>query len=321
MYNFYSIKAGLIVFQFVTNVAGFTNTLTDYFPEINNDLTRVTWIHAVNSKERLKAALEGNAMMLEADILMGHTSEKARDEHKPFHPIMAHPPQTVSDLTLEEFINTVVESKARKGIKLDFKTRDAFSYSETIIDTLFYNYHTDFPVWLNADIIPGPVNASREVVDPDYFLSACISRYPSATISVGWSTKLEKGSTEGYYSQNDINRMTESLNNNMVLVGPVTFAVRAAFAARSVDILTALIKSSTPEATTLTIWSSDENDVVDVEGIKKLIKNVGKHSVYLDVPEEMYGRIVSEYSSASSIMIHPKAALITVLSLLLFAFL
>lgn len=60
--------------------------------------------------------------------------------------------------------------------------------------------------------------------------------------------------------------MTEVLNLNMVLTSPVTFAVRAAFAARSVEILTSLVNSSTNEATTLTIWSSDPNDVVDIEG-------------------------------------------------------
>jgi hypothetical protein len=34
-------------------------SVQEYFPEIGNDLTVVTWGHAVNSQEKLQAALTG----------------------------------------------------------------------------------------------------------------------------------------------------------------------------------------------------------------------------------------------------------------------
>lgn len=34
-----------------------------YFPEINGDLTRVTWLHAVNSVSKLQSALDGMLLM------------------------------------------------------------------------------------------------------------------------------------------------------------------------------------------------------------------------------------------------------------------
>lgn len=53
----------------------------------------------------------GPSLMIEADIVM-----RGRD---PKEPIMAHPPDTDSDITLREWLERVKEYG--KGIKLDFK--------------------------------------------------------------------------------------------------------------------------------------------------------------------------------------------------------
>lgn len=50
--------------------------------------------------------------MIEADILMRG--------QKPREPIMAHPPMTDSDITLQEWLQQVMTQNI-KGIKLDFK--------------------------------------------------------------------------------------------------------------------------------------------------------------------------------------------------------
>ena len=54
-------------------------------------------------------------MFLEADILF------KEDKHN--EPIMAHPPQTDSDLTFTEWLRASLPSG--KGLKLDFKTPNA----------------------------------------------------------------------------------------------------------------------------------------------------------------------------------------------------
>lgn len=51
-------------------------------------------------------------------------------------PIMAHPPSNESDLSLEEFLNTNIENNGTKGVKLDFKSIDAFEKSKEILKTL-----------------------------------------------------------------------------------------------------------------------------------------------------------------------------------------
>lgn len=60
-------------------------------------------------------------MMIEADVSMGTLTT---DNDSSIIPIMAHPPHKTSDLSLEQFLTTILESGKRKGIKLDFKDID-----------------------------------------------------------------------------------------------------------------------------------------------------------------------------------------------------
>lgn len=72
--------------------------------------------------------------MLEADIVIGTVTGK--EGHS--IPIMAHPPATTSDLSLEEFLSSVhqynnVNRQKQKGVKLDFKSIEAFEKSQELI--------------------------------------------------------------------------------------------------------------------------------------------------------------------------------------------
>ncbi|XP_073972737.1 protein FAM151B isoform X2 [Rhodnius prolixus] len=255
--------------------------LREYFPEIGHDLTLVTWEHAVNSKEKLEKALAGDSLMIEADISLGYV---IGDVTKELRPIMAHPPANTSDLSLEDFLYIFSKSSARKGIKLDFKSKEAFSHSEFILEASLYNRDVDYPVWLNADIIKGPVNSEVQPVDADYFLSRSVTKFPVATLSVGWTTRFGNGIDKGEYTVGIIEEMTDALNRNLV-TSPVTFAVRAAIAAQSYEQLSNLIGSSVP-GTTLTIWCGS-NDKTDLNLLRRLIHGIGRDKIYLDLPPEM----------------------------------
>lgn len=67
-------------------------------------------------------------MMLEADVVLGKLKTSTKEEDIP---IMAHPPNNQSDLSLKEFLQTVNGKK--KGAKLDFKTSEAFEASAEIL--------------------------------------------------------------------------------------------------------------------------------------------------------------------------------------------
>lgn len=68
---------------------------------------------------------------------------------------MAHPPATTSDISLESFLNQILEfnnnltDKAlMKGVKLDFKTTEVFSDSLQLLISLWSTMN--YPVWINA---------------------------------------------------------------------------------------------------------------------------------------------------------------------------
>lgn len=46
------------------------NNLGAFFPEVKNDLTKITWDHAVNSKSRLDAALKSNYCIIVCRIII-----------------------------------------------------------------------------------------------------------------------------------------------------------------------------------------------------------------------------------------------------------
>ena len=113
-------------------------------------------------------------MMIEADVSAGEAGQ----------PIMAHPPDTQSDLSLDLFLETVLtatEGGARKGIKLDFKSLDILQPSLEALKRL--EARLEFPVWLNADILRGP--GGGEPVSAEVFLQLCSRYLPSATLSTG----------------------------------------------------------------------------------------------------------------------------------------
>ena len=45
--------------------------VTDYWPEVAEDLTKVSWSHATNSRAKLNKALADSTMMIEADVSLG----------------------------------------------------------------------------------------------------------------------------------------------------------------------------------------------------------------------------------------------------------
>ncbi|XP_069695619.1 protein FAM151B isoform X2 [Periplaneta americana] len=253
--------------------------MQEYFPEIGNDLTVVTWGHAVNSKQKLQDALDEKLMMLEADVVMGTVEGGSEEEI----PIMAHPPSTTSDLSLKGFLTTVVNATKnghRCGVKLDFKSVEVLMPS---LQELYEHKQIDFPVMLNADILPGPVNSTTIPVDADTFLELCAKLFPESTLSVGWTTRYGDLVINGSYSEEQVEAMEDALDRKQV-TQPVTFPVRAGLAAKSGNTLTRLKNINN---STFTIWSS-EDDPVDVDLLRELILNtLGRDRVYVDVPKSL----------------------------------
>ncbi|KAK0175227.1 hypothetical protein PV327_008993 [Microctonus hyperodae] len=225
-------------------------------------------------------------MMIEADVGMGTLINGTNDK---LIPIMTHPPHNSSDLSLEIFLKEVFKN-SKRGIKLDFKTIEAFKASLPILK----QHHDDmiFPVWLNADIINGPTKLSSPV-DANEFLSGAAENFPECTLSVGWTTSshpiLGNNSLADNYSQQQIQEMIDTLSKNNI-TQRVTYPVRAAIAANSFSLWSELLKNTTKNHPTLTIWSS-ELDYVDAGKLSKLIRDIGVDKVYVDVPDKLWEKL------------------------------
>ncbi|PSN44146.1 hypothetical protein C0J52_15662 [Blattella germanica] len=271
-------------FATLTNMA-YGTTMQEYFPEIGNDLTTVTWGHAVNSKQLLQEAIQENLMMLEADVVLGTLEGGSGD----LIPVMAHPPTNTSDLSLKEFLTeviTVTQNGHRCGIKLDFKSLEVLQPSLDELQS--QSDQVDFPVMLNADILPGPLNSTTKPVDADQFLTTCVKQFPESTLSIGWTTRYGILIPNASYTQEQVMEMEEVLKKNNV-TQPITFPVRAGIAAKSADTLTYL-KNNTINST-FTIWGS-ESDPVNVDLLRELILDVlGRDRVYVDVPKSLMDQL------------------------------
>ncbi|XP_046761876.1 protein FAM151B isoform X5 [Gallus gallus] len=78
------------------------------------DGAEIRWWHAANSRRRAREAARSAVHMVEADVLLRGGRGGDGD------PIMAHPPETDSDITLQEWLEEMAGTD--KGIKLDFKS-------------------------------------------------------------------------------------------------------------------------------------------------------------------------------------------------------
>lgn len=280
-----------------------------YF-HIDGNLTRIVWAHAVNNQTELAKALDSaEIMMLEADVVMGkvNSSTNANDTI----PIMAHPPSTESDLSLQDFLKTVIGKNAIKGIKLDFKTIEAFNKSKSILDT--HRNDMKFPVFINADILRGPGNATAEPVEPNQFVSQA-KTIPNCILSIGWTTNYDCKDkvTDCWYTDEQVQKMIDIVKEQNV-TQPITYPVRAGLVAKNVTVIKSLLEKSSKlnNNVTLTIWSSD-GDTVDAKVISSLVKDVGFDKVYVDVPQELMEQL--NFSAASSFGVTSMTMLVSLIT-------
>ncbi|XP_063990099.1 protein FAM151B-like [Diachasmimorpha longicaudata] len=269
----------------------------DFFADkIKGNLTQITWAHAVNSKQELSAALaDEKIMMIEADISMG----TVRGNPNETVPIMAHPPANESDLSLADFLNTTLKNPTR-GIKLDFKTIEAFKASLPILKNI--REKLTVPVMLNADILAGPFSGEDRPVNPDEFLQGAKDNFPESILSVGWKTQSGAlpANFKGSYTKEHIQAMIDTLSKNKI-TQTVTFPVRATLGANDVAVMQELIKKTENYKSTLTVWSATD-DFVDRQNVSTLIKTMQVGKTYVDVPENVWKEL-SLGSSATSLLV------------------
>ncbi|NXC54375.1 F151B protein, partial [Aleadryas rufinucha] len=185
-------------------------------------------------------------------------------------PILAHPPDTDSDITLQEWLAEMV--RTNKGIKLDFKSLDAVGPSLELLGQL--GQPLAQPVWLNGDILAGS-RGSCAPLDARTFLGAargcavfvCLAPQGSEPcLPPGYAWPMVQ----------EMSRLCQPLSQR------VTFAVRAALLPGSIPQLQWLMQQS--HRYSLTVWTGKE-DMYSVEDLLLIRENFDKSRVYYDIFE------------------------------------
>ncbi|XP_063819980.1 protein FAM151B isoform X2 [Pseudophryne corroboree] len=247
-----------------------SDNILDYFLSKGlikaKDGSEIVWDHAVNSQEKLREALQSDVHMIEADVLLRGSADR--------EPIMAHPPETDSDITLKDWLAAV--SASNKGIKLDFKSLDAVSPSMKILDTM--KNKIEQPVWINADILAGPGGIAK-AVDAGEFMQMVTSSFPDVTLSLGWTTGWHPQKNNKGYSWEMVQEMEKICKT---LSQPVTFPVRAALVRQSWPQLQWLLQTS--DRYSLTVWTG-KDDIYPVGDLLYIREHSEKHRIFYDVFE------------------------------------
>ncbi|XP_074711309.1 protein FAM151B isoform X1 [Strix uralensis] len=231
-------------------------------------LDKLAWLPERQPASRRAGPVSGDVHMIEADVLL-RGGKGGNGE-----PIMAHPPETDSDNTLQEWLKEIVSTN--KGIKLDFKSLEAVQPSLQLLEHV--KQHLRRPVWINADILPGP-NGRNSVVDAEGFLDTVTSFFPDVTLSLGWTTGWHPDKHNKGYDWMMVKEMAQICS---ALPQRVTFPVRAALVRQSISELCWLMQQS--DRYSLTVWTGKE-DVYSIEDLLYIRENFDKSRVYYDILE------------------------------------
>lgn len=231
-----------------------------------------TWYHAANNKSEMIRALNSDVMILEADVnVEGHNTANETNI-----PIMAHPPDIYSDNTLEEWLDVVLKSK--KGIKLDFKSINAV---EPSLELLRVKNQTGInrPVWINADILPGPnVPNFWPVINASEFFDLIEKMFPDVTISPGWKVLYLSIFPNVTYSRSMVEQMYSTVRH---LPQKITFPVHALMAKNGWPHLSWLLSQSSRFS--LTLWQGKENPTLN--DLLFIRDNSNPQRIYYDIYE------------------------------------
>ncbi|XP_067310193.1 protein FAM151A [Pseudorasbora parva] len=248
-----------------------------------------TWYHSANNKSEMNKALNSDVMILEADInVQGHNTANETNI-----PIMAHPPDIYSDNTLEEWLDAVLKSK--KGIKLDFKSINAV---EPSLDLLRAKNRTGInrPVWINADILPGPnVPDFWPVVSASEFFELIQLKFPDVTISPGWKVLYLSIFPNVTYTRSMVEQMYTAVRH---LPQKITFPVHALMVKNGWPHLSWLLSQSSRFS--LTLWQGKENPTVN--DLLFIRDNSNPQRIYYDI----YEPVLSQFKEAAKLRNRPR---------------
>ncbi|XP_071509665.1 uncharacterized protein [Diadema antillarum] len=248
--------------------------LLSYFLSMYVDGMEVTWSSDVNSKSSLFQALQDYMlMMVEAEVRVFWSDPKTRKNGT----AMITPSATKSDedgLPLQRYLYYVARY-SNKGVQLNFPDVESVNVALPILKDMRTQLHA--PVWLHADILPGP-NRADFPIDPVQFVTAVQNNFVTSTLSLGWATDWSPDAPQIRYSWFNVIEMAKICAG---IRQPVTFAIRAVYALRSMRQLRFLL--SLASRFTVTVWM-DKYDIMPLPDLGNFRRNMDPKRIFYNLP-------------------------------------
>ncbi|KAM6948192.1 protein FAM151A [Aplochiton taeniatus] len=243
-----------------------------------------TWYHRANNKSEMNKALKSDVMILEADV----TVEGFGTANETTVPIMAHPPDVYSDNSLDQWLEAILDS--RKGVKLDFKSLEVVGPSLELLRQKNQTRGINRPVWINADILPGPnVPAFWPVVNGTEFLRLVNQRFPAVTLSPGWKVLYVPQFPSVTYTRRMMEEMYQVIRD---VPQSVTFPVLAPMMRGAWQHFSWLLSQS--PRFSLTLWQGSVDP--SVEDLLFVRDNSNPSRIYYDI----YEPVLSQFKQAAA---------------------
>lgn len=261
----------------------------------------LSWSHATNSIADLSIVLSDRSpqapQFIEFDI-RHHPLDTAipvvAHDPIPLSSLAASPPDTFSSWFSHYLSVTSELLKSNPlyrhpGLKLDFKSIESVLPSLAILHSWseIHDFCSRGLLWFNSDVFPGP-NGNPPTIPMQQFISHCQSVFPSAVLSLGWTTRYP--GDESVYSEYHVASASALLSSSAsdgsvsLSASQVTFPVRAKWFLSSFPQFERLLNLS-PHST-LTLWNgrlAEERQLTEKQSIIEFIKSKGlEQRIFLD---------------------------------------
>ncbi|XP_022091498.1 uncharacterized protein LOC110979757 [Acanthaster planci] len=250
------------------------DALLDYYLTMYIDGKEITWYSEVNNRDKLMEVMKDYlAMMLEADVQVRWDDVSKK---KNGTAVISPKPTTPSDITLSDWL-TIVAHYSNKGVKLNFPDTKSLMYGVPVLSNMKNILHA--PVWVHADILPGPNgNTVVSVNVEDFIKMTRSSLLPKLSLSLGWSSAWNPDPVQQRYTWQNVIAMARAC---ALIRAPISFSVRAVFVSKSTRQLKWLL--SLAKRFTVTVWA-DKYDIMPVAELAYFRQVMDRKRVFYNLP-------------------------------------
>ncbi|CAJ0961825.1 unnamed protein product, partial [Mesorhabditis belari] len=250
--------------------------------ETEGDGLNVKVAHAINSwpdlVDQLHEPFLNKSLMIEGDVFL---QAHRRPRHRTIPVMQSRNSRMADRITFRDWLREVANLK--KAIKINFRT------TEVVRPVLQYLYASqadpdspilDRPVILHANVFRAPRSVEPEV-DPGVFVERTQSLFPDATISLGWTRQQNLSQLNEKYKKLTWHTLFMILEHIAKLDQPVMLSVRLSVAQYSTEQLLWLLGMD--KSVSLLIWSDDEDNITNWEGLVELRKEATRNRILYDL--------------------------------------